>query len=135
MVMGSTRARHTLADAGIAEASSGAAQRRRPMWTEADSEAVARGKVHVACCVHAQTAAAFPDARRAAVGRGVEDLLQRQVAGPIADDPAVIRTVVAVRSPGDIDVAARQRQCRALALAQRIEARRRAVAAGARTED
>src|SRR5262249_40550713 len=88
---------------------------------EAGAEAVARGEVEVALGVHAQPAAALPDAGSGAVGGGVENLLQRQVARLVADDPAVIRAVVPVGGNGAVDDAVDQGQGGALVFLQGVE--------------
>src|SRR5207244_11654478 len=94
-------------------------------------EAVARGEVEVELAVHPEPAAALPNAGGVAVGGGVEELLQRQVAGPVADDPAVVRAVVPVGRPGDVHGAVGQGQGGALAFAERVEAQGGPVAADA----
>ena len=58
--------RHALTDAGITESAAASAQGGWPVRAEAGAEAVARGEVQVARRVHAQAAAAFPDAGGAA---------------------------------------------------------------------
>src|SRR5262249_17975340 len=95
-------------------------------------EAVARGEVEVALGVHAESAAALPDAGRVPVGGGVEELCQRQVTRLVTEDPAVIRAVVPVRGKGDVDDATGQGQGGALEFAQRVEAQGRPVTADAR---
>src|SRR5262249_39617869 len=124
-----------LADARVAEPAAAVSQRRRPAGVEAGAEAVARGEVQIALGIHAVPAAAFPDAGGAAVGGGVEDLLQRQVTGPVADHPAVVRAVVPVGGPGDVDDAIDQGQGGTLVFAQGVEAQGRPVTAGARAGD
>ena len=59
--------------------------------------------VEVAGGIGGQPSAGLPDAAEAAVGRGVvhHDLLQaRRI---VAEDPAVVGTLVAVRRPRDVD--------------------------------
>src|SRR5262249_5805188 len=72
--------------------------------------------------VHGEAAAALPDAGAAGVRRGVEpaNRLERRRIEP--DDPAVVRTEVGLRSPGDVDHAVGQLQGGALHLPTRVEA-------------
>src|SRR5262249_12602332 len=93
------------------------------------------GEVQTALGIDAEAAATFPDAGGAAVGGRVEDLLQRQVAGLVADHPAVVGAVVAVGGEGDVDNAVAQLQGGALELPQGVEAQGRAVTAVAGAED
>src|SRR5438093_1485913 len=88
VVIGPQRDGQALADAGVTEAAAAPAQGGRPVRAEAGAEAVAGGEIEVARRVHAEAAARLPDARGAAVGRGVEDLWRRgQIARLVADDP------------------------------------------------
>src|SRR5262249_58192339 len=93
-----------LADAGVPEPAAGVPHQERSVGGEAGAEAVARGEVEVALGVGGDPAAAHPDARRAAVGGGVEDLDRSggDVARVVTADPALLPALVPLRGKGDI---------------------------------
>src|SRR5262249_19704691 len=93
-----------VADALVAQAAATRPQGGGPplVYVEAVAEAVAGGEVQVALGVEAEVAAALPAAGGAAVGPGVEHLLQRQGGRVVADHPAVVGAVVAVRGVGEV---------------------------------
>src|SRR5262249_11910829 len=123
-----------VADALVAQPTAARPQCGRPplVRVETVAEAVAGGEVQVALGVEAEVAAALPDAGGAAVGRGVVHLLQRQVGRVVADNPAVIRTVVAVRGIGDVNSPIYQLVGHAVAFLARVKFQGAALSADAR---
>ena len=82
---------------------------------------VARRQVDGPEAVRREACAAHPDSTRSAVRRGVEHGDLRQGLSVIADEPAVIGAVVAMRSPRDIDDTVHQEEAGPIQLPQRVE--------------
>ncbi len=78
-------------------------------------------RVQVAGRIRRQAPARLPDAAQTAVGRRVvdHDLLQRR--GIVAEDPAVVRTLIAIRRPRDVHRAVIDQEAGALILRARVE--------------
>ena len=82
---------------------------------------VAGQRVEVADRIGRQSSAGLPDSGEAAVGRGVVDHDLLQARRVVAEDPAVIRTLIAVRRPRDVDGAVIEEQAGALIVRPRVE--------------
>src|SRR5271166_3977146 len=79
--------------------------------------AVARGKVNVAFVVCGWCHTPLPDGPLVTIRGGVEDRDLLEGLGIVADQPAMVGTLVAVRRPADIDHPVEQEQARPLVLA------------------
>ena len=108
----SERARRTDLDEAVPEVSSA---------DVAVERSVARQRIQVAGRIGRQSSARLPDSAEAAVRRGVVDHDLLQARGVVAQDPAVIRTLIAVRGPRDVDGAVIEEQARALIVRSRVE--------------
>ena len=82
---------------------------------------VASRHIDAAGLIGGRAGAGHPDAAQSAVRRGVEDgdLVQRR--GVVPDEPSVIRTVVAVRGPRDVDHAVQEQETASVVVPQGIE--------------
>ena len=87
-----------------------------PSTHVAVERSVAGKRVQISVRIRRQSSARLPDAAQTAVRRRVvdHDLLQRRRV--VAEDPPVIRALIAVRGPCDVDGAVIDEQCRALIL-------------------
>ena len=82
---------------------------------------VSRLKIDIAVGVRGRSGAGLPDAAQPAVGTRVIDSNLLQRLRVIAEQPAMIRTVVAVRSVSDVNHAVEQQQTGTVHLAQIVE--------------
>src|SRR5437867_3735632 len=78
--------------------------------TVAVERAVPGERVQIARGIGRQAGARLPDTAQTAVGRGVVDHHLVQRGGVVAEDPSVVRPLIAVRGPRDVDGAAIEKQ-------------------------
>src|SRR5271165_7245492 len=94
---------------------------------------VAAGVIDVTRRVSGQPAAALPHSTAVPIGGYVVDHRLLQGSGVIAHDPSVIRMVITMRSPGDVDHAVVQQQAWTLTFIEREEGHRASGRAIARS--
>src|SRR6516162_5776736 len=88
--------------------------------------AVAGNDIDVAGGIGGRGAPAHPDASPNGVGRDVENARLREFCAvvAIADQPSIVRPIILMRAPSEVDRAVHQRKSRALVLRPGVESDR-----------